>query len=55
MDFDACLCFAEGKKSNIVVMGEKGRAQLVRVERNKILGTMNDVNKMRITFAQVRQ
>ena len=44
---------AEGKKSNIVVMGEKGRAQLVRVERNKILGTMNDVNKLRITFAQV--
>lgn len=34
-------------------MGEKGRAQLVRVERNKILATMNDVNKLRITFAQV--
>ena len=34
-------------------MGEKGRAQLVRVERNRILGTMNDINKMRITFAQV--
>lgn len=34
-------------------MGEKGRAQLVRVERDRILGTMNDVNKMRITFAQV--
>ena len=46
------LC-AEGKKSNIVVMGEKGRAQLVRVERSKILATMNDVNKLRITFAQV--
>jgi hypothetical protein len=44
---------AEGKTSNIVVMGEKGRAQLVRVERNKILATMNDVNKLRITFAQV--
>lgn len=43
----------EGKKSNVIVMGEKGRAQLVRVERNRILGTMNDVNKMRITFAQV--
>lgn len=47
------LCPAEGKKSNIVVMGEKGRAQLVRVERDRILGTMNDINKMRITFAQV--
>lgn len=47
------LCSAEGKKSNIVIMGEKGRAQLVRVERDRILGTMNDVNKMRITFAQV--
>lgn len=34
-------------------MGEKGRAQLVRVERDKILGTVNDINKMRITFAQV--
>ena len=34
-------------------MGEKGRAQLVRVERDRILGTMNDINKMRITFAQV--
>ena len=34
-------------------MGEKGRAQLVRLERDRILGTMNDVNKMRITFAQV--
>ena len=34
-------------------MGEKGRAQLVRVERNKSLATMNDVNKLRITFAQV--
>lgn len=34
-------------------MGEKGRAQLVRTERDRILGTMNDVNKMRITFAQV--
>jgi len=34
-------------------MGEKGRAQLVRVERNKILATVNDVNKLRITFAQV--
>ncbi len=45
--------YAEGKTSNIVVMGEKGRAQLVRVERNKILATMNDVNKLRITFAQV--
>ncbi|KAL3146310.1 hypothetical protein ABBQ32_003007 [Trebouxia sp. C0010 RCD-2024] len=43
----------EGKTSNIVVMGEKGRAQLVRVERDRILGTMNDINKMRITFAQI--
>ena len=48
-----CMLCAEGKKSNIVVMGEKGRAQLVRVERSKILATMNDVNKLRITFAQV--
>ena len=46
-------CCAEGKKSNIVVMGEKGRAQLVRVERDRILSTMNDINKMRITFSQV--
>ena len=46
--------FAEGKKSNIVVMGEKGRAQLVRVERDRILATMNDINKLRITFSQVR-
>lgn len=53
-ELQPCLVVhVEGKKSNVVVMGEKGRAQLVRVERNKILSTMNDVNKMRITFAQV--
>ena len=33
-------------------MGEKGRAQLVRLERDRILSTVNDVNKMRITFSQ---
>ena len=47
------VLIAEGRKSDIVVMGEKGRAQLVRLERDRILSTVNDVNKMRITFSQV--
>ena len=46
------LRYAEGRKSDIVVMGEKGRAQLIRLERDRILSTVNDVNKMRITFSQ---
>lgn len=50
---DKPILLAEGRKSDIVVMGEKGRAQLVRLERDRILSTVNDVNKMRITFSQV--
>ena len=49
---DKPILLAEGRKSDIVVMGEKGRAQLVRLERDRILSTVNDVNKMRITFSQ---
>ena len=44
---------AEGRKSNIVVVGEKARAQLVRDRREKIVATVQDVNKLRITYAQV--
>ena len=44
---------AEGRHSNVVVVGEKARAQLVRDQRTKILATIQDVNKLRITYAQV--
>ena len=44
---------AEGRHSSIVVVGEKARAQLVRDQRTKIVATIQDVNKLRITYAQV--
>eukprot|EP00891_Asterochloris_glomerata_P000769 jgi/Astpho2/769/Aster-00628 len=42
----------EGRHSSIVVVGEKARAQLVRDQRTKIVATIQDVNKLRITYAQ---
>lgn len=36
-----------------MVIGEKGRAQLVRDQRAHIAATIADVGKVRITFAQV--
>ncbi len=36
-----------------MVIGEKGRAQLVRDQREHIAATVADVGKVRITFAQV--
>ena len=43
----------EGKDVKLIVMGEKGRAQLGRFERDSILSTIADTNKVKITFAQV--
>lgn len=43
----------ESKDAKLIVMGEKGRAQLGRFERDSILSTIADTNKVKITFAQV--
>jgi F-type H+-transporting ATPase subunit gamma len=37
---------------HLVVVGEKGRAQLVRTLPNAIVGTVADTNKVKITFPQ---
>ena len=51
---DCMYCLpAEGRQSSVVVVGEKARAQLVRDQRTKIVATIQDVNKLRITYAQV--
>ena len=47
------MCADESKDVKLIVMGEKGRAQLGRSERNSILSTIADTNKVSITFAQV--
>jgi F-type H+-transporting ATPase subunit gamma len=46
------LCRAEGQKNDLVVIGEKGRAQLQRDQASHIKETIADVGKVRITFAQ---
>lgn len=38
-----------------MVIGEKGRAQLVRDQRDHIAAVIQDVGKVRITFSQVRR
>jgi F-type H+-transporting ATPase subunit gamma len=43
----------EGKTSGLVVFGEKGRAQLVRDRKDKIIETIADIGKVKITFSQV--
>ena len=45
---------AEGQESELVVIGEKGRAQLQRDQAAHIVETIADVGKLRITFAQAR-
>ena len=37
----------------MVVIGEKGRAQLVRDRKDAIIATIQEVGKVRMTFAQV--
>ena len=46
---------AEGAQSELVVIGEKGRAQLQRDQASHIAETIADVGKLRITFSQVRR
>ncbi|BDA41901.1 ATP synthase subunit gamma, mitochondrial [Coccomyxa sp. Obi] len=43
----------EGQNSELVVIGEKGKAQLQRDQASHIKETIADVGKVRITFAQV--
>lgn len=44
---------ADGKSSTLVVIGEKGRAQLVRDRRESIVATIQEVGKVKMTFSQV--
>ena len=46
--------FAEGQENELVVLGEKGRAQLARDRASFIKETIADTQKVRITFSQVR-
>ena len=46
--------FAEGQQNELIVMGEKGRAQLARDRSSFIKETIADTQKVRITFSQVR-
>lgn len=48
-----CICRAEGQKSELVVIGEKARAQLARDQAPNIKETIADVAKVRITYPQV--
>lgn len=48
------FAFTEGQNSELVVIGEKGKAQLQRDQASHIKETIADVGKVRITFAQVR-
>ena len=49
------LLRAEGQINDLVVMGEKGRAQLSRDRAKYIRETVADTQKVRITFSQVCQ
>ena len=42
----------EGKEDRLVVIGDKGRAQLTRTHAKEIEEIIQDVGKVRITFAQ---
>eukprot|EP00887_Chlorella_sp_A99_P002529 scaffold6.g2529.t1 len=42
----------EGKTSEIIIMGEKGRSQLQRDQRGHIVATVADTQKARLTYAQ---
>lgn len=43
----------EGKESSLIVLGEKGRSQLQRDMRKKIVATFADTGKAKMTFSQV--
>ena len=43
------------KETSYVVIGEKGRAQLVRDSREAIAMTVSETQKLPINFTQVRQ
>ena len=47
------LLHAEGQENDLVVLGEKGRAQLSRDRAKYIRETIADTQKVRITFSQV--
>lgn len=42
----------DGKESQLIIIGEKGRAQLVRDRKDSIVATIQEVGKLRMTFAQ---
>ena len=44
---------AEGQQNDMVVLGEKGKAQLARDRAKYIRETIADTQKVRITFSQV--
>lgn len=50
----AGVVLAEGKEASLVILGEKGKAQLQRDRRDKILSTVTELGKQKMTFAQVR-
>lgn len=43
---------AEGKDNHLVILGEKGRSQLQRDQRDIIYATIADTNKVKLTFPQ---
>ena len=43
----------EGQQNDLIVLGEKGRAQLARDRSSYIKETVADTQKVRITFSQV--
>lgn len=51
----ADVATAEGKEASLVILGEKGKAQLQRDRRDKILSTVTELGKQKMTFAQVRR
>ena len=44
---------AEGQQNDMIVLGEKGKAQLARDRAKYIRETIADTQKVRITFSQV--
>lgn len=46
----SAVATGEGKIAEYVVVGEKGRSQLVRDARDSIVATVADVGKVRVTF-----
>lgn len=44
----------EDKNASLVVLGEKGKAQLQRDRREKIASTVTELGKYKMTYALVR-